>query len=175
MRRPAIASALSGALVFALLAACAPASDTGAEDAVLGIYEAVQQNIGQRVTPLEAIPMTDELRSLVERAEAAAEAREEPFIEGDIAANCQDCTSISNIVIGAQTGPEPIPATEGHRMVEARFTLNGSEPRAVLYDMVRTPDGWRVDNILAEGFDLRAEARAYLDDAGAAGASPPSP
>jgi hypothetical protein len=175
MRRLDIASALSGALAIALLTACAPRSDTGAEDAVLAIYQEVQQNIGQRATPLESIPMTDDLRALVERAEAAADVREEPFIDGDLAADCQDCASISGIVIGAQTGPEPVPAAEGHRIVEARFTVNGEEPRSVLYDMVQTPGGWRVDNILAHGFDLRAEAQAYLDDAGATGASPPSP
>lgn len=174
MRRPAIASALSGAFLLATLAACAPAPDTGAEDAVLGIYETVQQQIGVRVTPLEAIPMTGHLRDLVERAEAAADARGEPFIEGDLAANCQECASIADIVIGAQTGPEPIPVPEGHRIVEARFTLNGDEPRAVLYDMVQTPDGWRVDNILAEGFDLRAEAQAYLG-ADADDSTPPAP
>lgn len=148
--------------LFAALAACAPRSDTGAEDAVLALYQEVQQNVGQRVTPLESIPMTDDLRALLDRAEAAADAREEPFIDGDLAANCQDCVSISDIAIGAQSGPEPIPAADGHRLVEARFTLNGSEPRAVIYDMVETAQGWRVDNIIAEGFDLRAEAEAYL-------------
>jgi len=145
------------------LAACAPPqSNTGAEDAVLELYAAVSENIGQRITPLESIPMTEDLRDLVTRAEAAADARGEPFIEGDIAANCQDCTSLTNLVIGAQTGPEPIPAPEGHRMVEARFTLNGTEPRAVLYDMVETADGWRVDNVLTEGFNLRDEAQSFL-------------
>jgi len=147
------------------LAACTPPpSETGAEDVVLGIYNSVTENIGQRVTPLSEIPMTDDLSDLVTRAQAAADARGEPFIEGDIAANCQDCTSIGDLVIGAQTGPEPVPAPSGHRMVEARFTLNGTEPRAVLYDMVETPEGWRVDNILAEGFSLRTEAQAYLED-----------
>jgi len=159
------------------LAACAPPqSNTGAEDAVLELYAAVSENIGQRITPLESIPMTEDLRDLVTRAEAAADARGEPFIEGDIAANCQDCTSLTNLVIGAQTGPEPIPAAEGHRMVEARFTLNGTEPRAVLYDMVETPDGWRVDNVLTEGFNLRDEAQSFLAATDAdAEPTPPAP
>lgn len=146
-------------------AACAPRADTGPEDTVLGIYEQVQQNIGQRTTPLDAIPMTDDLRSLVERAQAAAAARDEPFIDGDLAADCQDCTSISDIAIGPQTGPEAVPAAEGHRIVEARFTLNGNEPRSVLYDLVETPDGWRVDDIISHGYALRAEATAVLNQA----------
>ncbi len=159
------------------LAACAPPqSNTGAEDAVLELYAAVSENIGQRITPFEAIPMTEDLRDLVTRAEAAADARGEPFIEGDIAANCQDCTSLTNLVIGAQTGPEPIPAAEGHRMVEARFTLNGTEPRAVLYDMVETADGWRIDNVLTEGFNLRDEAQSFLASTEVDGEpTPPAP
>ncbi len=161
------------------LAACAPPqSNTGAEDAVLELYATVSENVGnQRITPLDAIPMTEDLRDLVTRAEAAADARGEPFIEGDIAANCQDCVSLTNLVIGAQTGPEPIPAAEGHRMVEARFTLNGTEPRAVLYDMVETADGWRVDNVLTEGFNLRDESQSFLAAAADAtvDATPPPP
>lgn len=162
MRVLGIASVLS-TLALSVLAACAPRNEAGPEDAVLGIYQQVQQNIGQRATPLDAIPMTDDLRNLVDRAQAAAAARDEPFIDGDIAADCQDCTSIENIVVGAQTDPEAIPAAEGHRMIEARFTLNGDEPRSVLYDMIETPEGWRVHNIISHGFDLRAESQAYLD------------
>ena len=156
------------------LAACAPRADTGPEDTILHIYEQVQQNIGQRTTPLDDIPMSEDLRSLVERAELAAAARDEPFIDGDLAADCQDCTSISDIAIGPQAGPEALPAAEGHRIVEAHFTINGSEPRSVLYDMIETPDGWRVHNIISHGFDLRSEAQALVDD-GAAAAEVPQP
>lgn len=154
-------------VVVLALAACTPppAADNGAEATVRDIYTAVQSNIGRTTTPLETIPMTDELRDLIARAQAAASARDEPFIAGDVAANCQDCVSLTDLEVGAQTGPEPVPAEEGHRLVEARFILNGAEPRAVIYDLVETPQGWRVDNILAEGFDLRAEAQAYLDEA----------
>jgi hypothetical protein len=151
-------------IALAALTACAPSSDAGPEDAVLHIYEEVQRNIGQRVTPTATLPLTEDLRSLLERAEAAADARDEPFIDGDLAADCQDCASISDIAIGPQSGPEQIPAAAGHRIVEARFTLNGSEPRSVLYDMVETPEGWRVDNIISHGFNLRAEASAYLQE-----------
>jgi hypothetical protein len=119
--------------------------------------------------------MTVELRTLLDTAEAAADARDEPFIEGDLALNCQDCTSISDLEIGPQAGPEPIPAADGHVIVEARFTLNGNEPREVLYDLVETEEGWRVDNILAEGFNLRAEAAGYLADTSAPEVEPAAP
>lgn len=151
-------------LAFFALAACAPPQQSAAEAPVRELYARVAENIGRTATPLDTIPMTDDLRSLVARGQLAALARGEPFIEGDIAANCQDCTSLSDLEIGPQIGPEPVPAADGHVIVEARFTLNGSEPRAVLYDMVETSQGWRVDNILAEGFSLRTESQAYLDD-----------
>jgi hypothetical protein len=155
---------------FALLAlaACTPPANSGAEAVVRDIYATVEQNIGTSTTPLSAIPMTSDLLSLVDRAEAEAEARNEPFLDGDIAANCQDCTSIGELEIGPQQGPEAVPADEGHVILEARFKLNGNEDRSVLYDLVETPEGWRVDNILADGFNLRSEAAAYLVDAAAA-------
>jgi len=165
------------ALIALLAIAACTQRDAGAEATVRGIYDQVQQHIGREITPREAIPMTDDLRGLLDRAEAAADARGEPFVEGDIAANCQDCVSLTNLEIGPQLGPEPVPAAEGHVLVEARFTLNGDLERAVIYDLVETPQGWRVDNVLAEGFDLRTEAEAYLAEAAAEPApdTPPSP
>lgn len=166
---------LVGALAVFALAACTQPGNSAAEAVVRDIYASVEQNIGHTTTPLSAIPMTSDLQSLVERAEAAADSRGEPFIEGDIAANCQDCTSISDLVIGPQQGPEAVPAEEGHVMVEARFKLNGNEDRSVLYDLTQTAEGWRVDNILADGFNLRSEAAAYLVDTGATPAEPAAP
>ncbi|MFO1018334.1 MAG: hypothetical protein U1E03_12095 [Hyphomonadaceae bacterium] len=151
------------AALVAVVAGCAPPqTETGAAAVVRGIYDVTQQNIGHSVTPIDAIPMTDDLKTLVDEAQAAATARGEPFIEGDLAANCQDCTSLTNLTIGPQAGPEPVPAAQGHTLLEARFKLNGNEDRAVIYDLVETPQGWRVDNILAEGFNLRTEAQSYL-------------
>lgn len=165
-------------IVLALfaLAACTPAADRTPEGAVRAIYDEVQRHIGREVTPQSAIPMTDDLRALLTRAEAAAQARDEPFIDGDLAANCQDCTSLSDLSVGPQSGPEPIPAQDGHVLIEARFTINGDEERSVLYDLVETPQGWRVDNILTDGFNLRTEAQAYLaEETIPADQPPPSP
>lgn len=167
------------ALAALLAAACTP-PQTDAEATVRRIYDQVQQHIGRTTTPHSAIPMTDDLQALVERAEAVAAARNEPFLDGDLAADCQDCTSLTNLEIGPQEGPEAVPAADGHTMLEARFLLNGDQERAVLYDLVETAQGWRVDNILSEGFNLRVEAEAYLADSTAtlnagAAATPPSP
>lgn len=152
------------ALALFVIAACTP-PQSGPEAVVREIYATAEQHIGRSVTPRSAIPMTDELSALLTRAEAAADARNEPFIEGDLVAACQDCISLSNLEIGDQAGPEPVPAQPGHTLVEARFTLNGEDQRAVIYDLVETAQGWRVDNILAEGFNLRTEAEAYLAEA----------
>ena len=60
-------------------------------------------------------------------------------------------------------------------MVEARFKLFEGEQKAILWDMVKVGDVWQVDNIEAEGLNLRvvldeqlgarAAARAEAGDA----------
>lgn len=139
------------------LTACAtsPAMD-GPTAPVHALYAITQQHIGQSITPISAIPMTDDLKSLIDRAEAAARARSEPFIDGDLAADCQDCTSLTDLDFYRQ-GPR-----NGRAIVYARFKLNGAEQRSVRYNMIRTPQGWRIDNIVSGASDLRADAQAYL-------------
>lgn len=157
---------LFAVLAFLGLAACTqPQSDV--EAVVRDIYATAQENLGRSATPHEAIPMSNDLRALVERAQAAADAREEPFIDGDLALDCQDCVSVDDLVIGPQRGPYNEPTQPGHRWVQASFTLNGDSERTVLWDMIETPEGWRVHNILTESFNLRTEAAAYLGDADA--------
>lgn len=170
------------AAAFFALAACSPAATTttqttataaaGSPEALVqGIYAEAQHNLGTP-TP-ETIPMTDDLKSLFDRAEAAAAARHEPFIEGDLALNCQDCTSVSDLFIGPQTGAEQEPAVAGHQWVQAKFKLNGNEDRTILWDLVQGAQGWRVDNILTEGFNLRTEANDYIS--GPTSTAPSSP
>lgn len=152
------------ALALLALAACTPpAATNGAEAAVQAIYATAQQNLGRPVAPAQQIPMSDDLRALMDRAGAQSAARGEPFIEGDLALNCQDCTSVTDLVVGPQTGAEQEPPVAGHTWVQATFKLNGNEDRRMLWDMIETPAGWRVDNIISDGHDLRAEAQEYLD------------
>jgi hypothetical protein len=168
MRLPLAALALLG------LAACTqPQSD--ADAVVRDIYATAQEHVGRTATPHDAIPMSNDLRALVDRAEAAADAREEPFIDGDLALDCQDCSSIDDLVIGPQRGPYNEPTEPGHHWVQASFTLNGDTERTILWDMIETPEGWRVHNILTEGFNLRTEAAAYLADADAPAEAPAAP
>ncbi|WP_395646553.1 hypothetical protein [Terricaulis sp.] len=162
------------ALAFAALAACTPAPNTGGADgakaAVESVYATAQRNLGHVVTSFDEIPFTDDMKGLLARAEAAATQRGEPFIEGDVALNCQDCFTVTDLVIGPQTGPQREPAIDGHTWVEAKFKLNDDEERTVLWDMVETPQGWRVDNVLSDGLNLRTEAQSYLTDT-----NPPPP
>lgn len=164
------------ALALLALAACTPpAASNGAEAAVLAIYATAQQNLGHPIAPAQQIPMSDDLRALIDRAAAQSAARGEPFIEGDLALNCQDCTSVTDLVVGPQTGAEQEPAQDGHTWVQATFKLNGAEDRRVLWDMIETPQGWRVDNVISEGSDLRNEAQSYLETPEGEDTVPPPP
>jgi hypothetical protein len=40
---------------------------------------------------------------------------------------------------------------------------------------VETPQGWRIDNILTEGFNLRTESQSYLDDSAEPADETPAP
>ncbi len=168
------------ALAFAALAACAaqepapPPVETPigqpaatAEATVQAIYDVAAQYVGRESTPRNAIPWSVGLKALLDRAEAATIARNEPFIEGDLATNCQDCTSLEVLSIGPVADPAAlgIAPAANHRFIEAKFVVNGDEERYVIFDMLQTSDGWRVDNLLTEGFNLRVEAEAYLADA----------
>lgn len=156
---------LLGSLALVALAACSQPSATstattttspyaGAEAVVRTIYDVAQQHIGKDSTPITAIPMTDGLKALVDHAESVAQARDEPFIDGDLALDCQDCGPISDFNVGPSTGPTP----EGHTLVQARFKMY-NEDHAIVYDMVRNAAGaWQVDNIVSSGFDLRKAA-----------------
>src|SRR5262245_14051930 len=116
---------LLGTAALLALAACAQPSATstattnGAEAAVRALYDVAQAHIGKDGTPISAIPMTDDLKNLVDSAEATAQGRDEPFIDGDLALDCQDCGPISDLQIGPTTGPTP----EGHTLVQARFKM----------------------------------------------------
>jgi hypothetical protein len=137
-------------LCLVALAACAPPAP-GPEAVVLAVYEATAASVDTGVTPLDAIPMSEDLAAQLARAATTAEARNEPFIVGDIAANCQDCAGLTDV-----TATVTSPPADGRAVVEARFKLHGEE-RIVVWHMLETADGWRADNITSpDGYDLRA-------------------
>jgi hypothetical protein len=152
-------------LAAALLAASGSAAAPLPESVVEGIYAAAAQHIGRAVTPLAALHLSSDFSALITRAEAVAAKGGEPFIESDLALDCKDCTSFSGVAVARSTGPAAATPKAGHVWVEARFTINGEKARRVLFDMVAAPEGWRVDNIVSGGSDLRAEAQSYLASA----------
>lgn len=139
------------------LAACAPQYPSPAET-VRTVYGVTQAHIGTALTPTTDIPMTDQLRADLARASLTADQRNEPFIEGDLVSGCQDCTSLTDLVLNETRGPQA-----GRATVEARFKIDGATERVIIWDMVETPTGWRVDNLRSpDGYDLRGAIQQQL-------------
>ncbi len=142
-----------------VLAACAPAQQaqapTQSPDAVVrAVYDAaVQRNAHQQPTDVGQLPLTDSLATLVHQASVAADANQEPFLDGDPVLDCQDCSPLSAVSVTTTAAP-----TNGHATVQARFTVAG-DARVETWEMVETPHGWRADNIRSgDGYDLRQSA-----------------
>lgn len=151
--------------LLALAFACTPQqSASGPEAFVKTIYQTLETSKGEQSTPVSAIPMTAELSGLMKQAETNA-GDGAPVFDGDLAGNCQDCTGFSDLKVQAA----PTAATpKGHAVVDATFKLFQNEPKHVQWDLVETPEGWRVDNIVSDGFDVRAIAKEVI-------ATPPAP
>lgn len=146
-------------LVLSLLAlgACTPAPAPEPAATVERLYKTISESKGETSTDIAQIPLTEEVALMLQEVESTADG---PVIDGDIAANCQDCTGFSDLKVGAPQSP--LPETPGHTMVEARFKLFGDVQRAILWDMVKVGDAWKVDNIESEGFNLRAILDEHL-------------
>lgn len=141
------------------LAACAAQSE-GPEAVVRQIYATATAAIEEGRVPYDYIPMTPELQQAIERGAQLAQQNNEPFIEGDLATGCQDCTSLTDLTIETTS-----PAANGAAVVEARFTVDGREGH-MIYAMRETAQGWRVDNITSpDGYDLRASVSRYAEEA----------
>ena len=158
------------ALAALVLAACTPAPLPEPAATVQGIYKNLADSKGETGTDISTIPMTMDLALKLQEVETNADGA---VIDWDVAGNCQDCTGFADLKVGAP--PKDLPVTEGHTMVEARFKLFEGEQKAILWDMVKVGDVWQVDNIEAEGLNLRvvldeqlgarAAARAEAGDA----------
>jgi hypothetical protein len=151
-----------------VLAACSPAQQqTAAQSAqtpeavVRAVYDAAtQRNAHEQPTDINQLPLTDALSALVRQASDAAEANEEPFLDGDPVLDCQDCSPLSAITVTMTSPP-----ANGHATVEARFTVAG-DARVETWEMVQTPQGWRADNIRGgDGYNLRQSAEQEIHDA----------
>lgn len=147
------------------LAACSPQpSPTGPEAVVASIYDPLVKSKGETATPIDAIPMTADLKDLVAMAEAAV-GDTMPLFDGDVAGNCQDCSGFRDLKIESAT--DDADATDARKIVEANFTIQDGG-RTIYWVMLETAEGWRIDNIISEGFNLRNIAGSVT-----AQASPP--
>ncbi|HVY84226.1 MAG TPA: hypothetical protein VG943_03775 [Caulobacterales bacterium] len=143
-------------LCVAALAACQP--KPGPDAAVRTMYAVAIAHLGKDATPLDAIPMSDDLRQQFQHAVDEAERRDEPFIDGDLVMSCQDCGQLTDLAIATKTPP-----ASGRAVVEATFKIYG-EPRVIDWAMIETPQGWRVDNITSpDGYNLRAAIHDELN------------
>jgi len=144
---------LSAAMALVTLAACAKPAP-GPEAVVQSIYAAVGPRLSHgQITEASMLPLTPELARDLAHAQSVADARGEPFIDGDLAANCQDCTAPQDLHIAVTHPP-----ANGGAEVEARFKIY-TETVAVIWVMKQTQAGaWQVDNIRSpDGSDLRRE------------------
>ena len=146
-------------LALVVLAACSPQpSASGPEAMVAAIYEPLVKSKGQKATLIAAVPMTADLKDLVSRAEATADDTM-PVFDGDVAGNCQDCAGFTDLKIAPAA--DDTSGADSRKVIEATFTIQDGQ-RTVYWDMVQTPQGWRVDNIMSEGFNLRSIANTVI-------------
>ncbi len=137
-----------------LLGACQPAQP-GPDDVVRGIYTLATPKLAHgQLTTIADLPLTQDFKAALDHAGQVADQRDEPFIDGDMAANCQDCRLLTELQVVVTSPP-----ANGAAVVEARFKLDGTAS-SVIWDMRQTPQGWRVDNIRGpDNYDLRKAAR----------------
>src|SRR5262245_18078651 len=89
-------------LVLLALAACTPAAPaSGPEAVVQAIYKPLVESKGEKGMPLSEMPLTDDLKALIAKAEEAGKG--EPVFDGDFAGNCQDCTGFTDLKIARRT------------------------------------------------------------------------
>jgi hypothetical protein len=96
---------------------------------------------------------------LIKQAETASDG---PVFDWDLAGNCQDCTGFTGLKLSRPETAKDLELSPGNTLVEANFTTAGDERHFVYWDMAKTPEGWRVDNIMAEGLNLRAVASSVI-------------
>ena len=149
---------MRGVILIAALFLAACQQQPGPDAAVQAIYAAATPRLAHgQPTTLDEIPLSTEFKAAIDHASTVADQRNEPFIDGDLAFNCQDCrvaTELQTVVTH--------PPANGHAVVEARFKLDG-QATVVIWDMVQTPQGWRVENIRSpDGYDLKQAAQQEI-------------
>ena len=136
----------------------------GPEATVTAIYKTLVDSKGDKTTPITDIPMTADLDALLKKVQAASPSDgDAPVFDGDLAGNCQDCSDFADLKVERSKAAAP----QGHTYVDAHFKLFKTEPHTVTWDMVETPSGWQVDNIVeGSDFDARKIANEGIAAAG---------
>ena len=98
-------------------------------------------------------PWSGELWSQLEAMNRRSEAANEPILDFDPLIGAQDY-QLSNLNVTTDGV-----VAQSHAVVRASFDNLGQHTE-ILYDMVWANDGWRVDNIRGDGWDLRQIAAA---------------
>lgn len=163
---------LGMAAVFAL-AACGPreGAETPAPEAaraitdpaavVAQLYDPYLVRDGQTPGLLDSAPWSNRMRGALEAMITRSNEIGEPILNFDPLINAQDWV-LSDVTAATEA------VVEGsHAVVRANF-LNGGLREEVIYDLVWEDDRWKVDNVRATEFDLRAIITAPVEAAPAA-------
>jgi len=160
MRGDGMRAFLLGLALVSALGACgpreaaAPAPEaaraiTDPAPVVAQLYEPYLVRDGRTPGLLESAPWSTRMRGELEAMIARSNEIDEPILNFDPLINAQDWV-LSDV--NATTDA----VVEGsHAVVRASF-LNGGLREEVIYDLVWEDDRWKVDNVRAAEFDLRA-------------------
>ncbi|HTR83749.1 MAG TPA: DUF3828 domain-containing protein [Reyranella sp.] len=140
--------ALIAALAIALPVAAA-AQTLSAQDFLKSIYEPYQKEgfKGQPYWESKRFFAPDLAAAIDKDMELAKKKNEVPLLDGDPFIDAQDwkITSISQGVV-----------VEGDKAAAGVAFVNLGEPKSVALKLAKTPDGWRILDIVTEGGSLRA-------------------
>lgn len=104
---------------------------------------------GATFPPLqEQAPWSNSLRGLLAAMVQRSQQINEPILDFDPLINAQDY-QLSNLSVANEAI-----ADGSHAVVRVTF-INATTPTDIVYDLIWEDDGWKVDNIRGEGWDLR--------------------
>jgi hypothetical protein len=155
------------------LAACSPLADkqeapATAESAASAIADpavVIRQLYDPYLTPGATFPdfehqapWSSELWTVLQAMMARSQAINEPILDFDPLINAQDY-QLTDLSVAQES------LVEGHTATVRASFKNAGATSEVVYDMIWENEGWRVDNIRGQGWDLRQIAIAPSADA----------
>lgn len=140
-----------------LMAACG-AKESAPVSYVRDLYAPYIANENDKIG-LDHARLTDDLKAVIDKADAYGRLLDEPIIDYDPIANGQDWE------IKAVTVTAPSPPKDGAATVEAAFD-NAGTPQRVTYSLRDVDGAWKIDDISSDGQSLRAGIENNLRPAG---------